>query len=187
MEINETNLQRAYNVADEKGKEMLCALFPEMVWIKDTIDKRPVTERIKTFDDACDELGDNHPFVLSYKKYTKDSIGVELGVVDFLMFRIICAALNEGHEHLMLTAEKSLSIQKYPNRGDIYYYIVFSADAIVRVIKETWDDTEVDRKLFRRGNFFKKIDDAVHVGELLGKSFDKYLMIVKTKDNGKEI
>lgn len=32
----------------------------------DEKDNRPVTERIKTFEDACNELGENHPMVSAY-------------------------------------------------------------------------------------------------------------------------
>lgn len=61
-------------------------------------DDRPVTERIKTFEDACKELGDNHPFVLQYNTL-RDSGGNGIDVADiaaYIKLRIITAALNEG-------------------------------------------------------------------------------------------
>lgn len=60
------------------------------------VDNRPVTERIKTFEDACGELGNEHPFVKSYEKYVNTASGEEDDVVAYLKLRIICAALNEG-------------------------------------------------------------------------------------------
>lgn len=63
-------------------------------------DDRPVTERIKTFEDACKELGDNHPFVLQYNTL-RDSGGNGIDVADiaaYIKLRIIIAALNEGWE-----------------------------------------------------------------------------------------
>lgn len=62
------------------------------------VDEKPqdITKRIKTFEDACKELGDNHPFVKSYEKYVNTASGEEDDVVAYLKLRIICAALNEG-------------------------------------------------------------------------------------------
>lgn len=60
------------------------------------IDERSknVMERIKTFEDACMELGDNHPFV---KEYDSISVGSK-DIIAYLKLRIIVAALNEGWE-----------------------------------------------------------------------------------------
>lgn len=56
-------------------------------------DNRPITERIKSFEDACIALGEEHTFVeewrYSKRDYSKD-------IVAYLKLRIIAAALNEG-------------------------------------------------------------------------------------------
>ena len=56
-------------------------------------DNRPVIERIKTFQDALDALGENHPLVKEWNEIegvlTKD-------LTAYLKLRIIAAALNEG-------------------------------------------------------------------------------------------
>lgn len=64
------------------------------------VDDKPedIKERIKTFEDACKELGDNHPFVLQYNTL-RDSGGNGIDVADiaaYIKLRIITAALNEG-------------------------------------------------------------------------------------------
>ena len=64
-------------------------------------DIRPVTERVKTFEDACNELGPKHPFVLQYKfNYNEeDGWSDNADTRDFsayLKLRIITAALNGG-------------------------------------------------------------------------------------------
>lgn len=62
---------------------------------------KDVTERIKTFEDACAELGNEHPFVKSYEKYVNiasDEEDEEADVIAYLKLRIIAAALNEGWE-----------------------------------------------------------------------------------------
>ena len=64
------------------------------------VEKRPVTERIKTFDDACNALGDEHPLVTQYRltaaAYKGDPMTEDF--IAYLKLRIIVAALNEGWE-----------------------------------------------------------------------------------------
>lgn len=63
-------------------------------------DSLPVTERIKTLDDACNALGDEHPLVTQYRltagAYKGDPMTEDL--MAYLKLRIIVAALNEGWE-----------------------------------------------------------------------------------------
>ena len=61
-----------------------------------TCEKKPVTERIKTFEDACDEIGRGHKLVEDYGRCSY--LGVSKDIVAYLKLRIICAALNEGWE-----------------------------------------------------------------------------------------
>ena len=66
------------------------------------VDNRPITERIKSFEDALDELevraanGDNTAKMLydDWHNVTTDSDDL----IAFLKLRIVCAALNEGWE-----------------------------------------------------------------------------------------
>lgn len=64
------------------------------------VDNRPVTERIKTFTDACNALGDEHPLVTQYRltaaAYKGDPMTEDF--IGYLKLRIIVAALNEGWE-----------------------------------------------------------------------------------------
>ena len=69
----------------------------------DEKDNRTVTERIKTFEDACNELGEDHPMVSVYDALVSRANGEQslaewMGkdVVAFLKLRIIADALNEG-------------------------------------------------------------------------------------------
>ena len=93
------NIKAAYEVADENGKKMLSALYPDVFTQSAEADNRPVTERIKTFEDACNALG-NHPFVNHYRYIVEDSEKQmdETGsdIVSYLKLRIVVAALNEG-------------------------------------------------------------------------------------------
>lgn len=58
MEIKKENLLKALNTGSDSVKETILAIFPELKEeTAQKADKRPVTERIKTFEDACKELG----------------------------------------------------------------------------------------------------------------------------------
>lgn len=61
------------------------------------VDNRPVTERIKTFTDACNAIGDEHPLVKEYLRVADGNIILD-DLYAYLKLRIIVAALNEGWE-----------------------------------------------------------------------------------------
>lgn len=61
-------------------------------------DERPITERVKTFEDACNELGEDHKLVQQYRAAEGTSLMDSINVVAYLKLRIITAALNEGWE-----------------------------------------------------------------------------------------
>ena len=62
-------------------------------------DNRPVTERIKTFEDACNELGEENVLVQAYRTAEFNTSGNQNDVSDvvaYLKLRVIAEALNEG-------------------------------------------------------------------------------------------
>lgn len=61
-------------------------------------DERPITERVKTFEDACNELGEDHKLVQQYRAAEGTSLMDSINVAAYLKLRIITAALNEGWE-----------------------------------------------------------------------------------------
>lgn len=59
--------------------------------------KNDVTERIKTFEDAYNELGSNHPFCKAWDSIYKEDNDEDIkDVLAYHKLRIIAAALNEG-------------------------------------------------------------------------------------------
>lgn len=56
----------------------------------------PVTERIKTFDDAVEELGIEHPFVNQYMAAANEDEYFTRNTIAYMKLQIIAAALNEG-------------------------------------------------------------------------------------------
>lgn len=100
MEIKKENAIAAYNAADENTKNLLLTLLPELEYV---IKPKDITERVKTFEDACRELGDDHPLVLHYRyNFDKGSYwdggACTADFEAFLKLRIVCASLNEGWE-----------------------------------------------------------------------------------------
>lgn len=101
MEIDIKNIKAAYETATESERTLLYTLFPDLHLGEAEKDNRPVTERIKTFDDACKELGNDHPMVLAYQNTNlRDPEVAEdnRDIIAYLKLRIITAALNEGWE-----------------------------------------------------------------------------------------
>lgn len=62
------------------------------------VDEEPqdITERIKTFKDACEELGDEHPLVKEYWAVVNINLDITQSLIAYLKLRIICEALNKG-------------------------------------------------------------------------------------------
>ena len=81
--------------------------------------EKPITERIKTFTDAVDELGSEHPLVKQYmaangnEAFTRNTIA-------YIKLQIVAAALNEGWFPYLQRKEK----RWYP------YYKIYAGDEI---------------------------------------------------------
>ena len=92
LEVLKEDAVSAYNSASEEQKEILEQLFGKAAF-------RPadVRERIKTFEDACEELGEHHAFVAAFRiAEANGAFGSD--IIAYLKLRIIVAALNEGWE-----------------------------------------------------------------------------------------
>lgn len=104
------------------------------------VDNRPVTERIKTFDDACNALGDEHPLVTQYRltaaAYKDDPMTEDF--IAYLKLRIIVAALNEGWE-------PKFTEDEYRYFPWFYFYTKEEYDKL--------DDEEKGRCVLRSGIF----------------------------------
>ena len=94
MDFTKEQKDAAYKAAEKNDiKGVLTAIFGET----QEKDNRPVIERVKTFEDAVKELGDNHPLVNTYDTITNEYSEDEMKpVVDYIKVCIIVAALNEG-------------------------------------------------------------------------------------------
>ena len=91
MEVKKENVLAAYETAREAGADSTMKVL-EALFGKDTFKPQDVTERVKTFEDACRELD------IEADKWLQDraELGFEPDVIAYMKLRIICAALNEG-------------------------------------------------------------------------------------------
>lgn len=91
IQINTDALIKAYKESSNDCKNILESLFGEEIF-----KSKDITERIKTFEDACNELGIEHPFVRSYNHWMNYGVYNQPDIEAYLKLRIIVAALNEG-------------------------------------------------------------------------------------------
>lgn len=94
LKLNMTMKKNEIEIPDGKRAEWVNGV---LTLVDDT--PKDVTERIKTFGDACRELGEDHPFVLAYQNTNlRDPEVAEENrdILAYMKLRIIVAALNEG-------------------------------------------------------------------------------------------
>lgn len=122
------------------------------------VDNRPVTERIKTFDDACNALGDEHPLVTQYRltaaAYKGDPMTEDF--IAYLKLRIIVAALNEGWK------------PKF-EKGEYRYFPCFYL--YTKEQYDELDDEEKGRCVLRSGNSSVSYNGFVYCGANYDASF----------------
>ena len=94
LTISRENAIAAYDNTNDAGRKLLENLFGKEVFTNG------ITERVKTFEDACSVLGEDHPLVGQYRfsdsAYKGHSMSEDF--IAYLKLRIITAALNEGWE-----------------------------------------------------------------------------------------
>lgn len=90
--ISKQSLLKAYREAEPSQREFMKKLFGTEAF---TINFN-VMERVKTFEDAVQELGEDNPLVKEYDLISNMRPTSDL--LAFLKLRIIVAALNEGWE-----------------------------------------------------------------------------------------
>ena len=93
IKLNATQVAAIYKGGNEEARKAL----------KDSLGEQfstilPITERVKTFEDAVGELGNEHPLVKVYQSikygYCSELVGKDL--LAYTKLSIICEAINEG-------------------------------------------------------------------------------------------
>ena len=91
ISIQKEKVLNAYQQATEDQKALLENMFG-----KDVFQPKNIMERVKTFEDACAILGENHTLVKEYWGVVYNNIVITKNLIAYLKLRIICASLNEG-------------------------------------------------------------------------------------------
>ena len=86
LQIEKSNAILAYNKADDKAKKLLANLFGEKVF------SQKITDRVKTYEDACEVLGIDPDDSLPGETDSQDNEAL-LAVAKLF---VIARALNEG-------------------------------------------------------------------------------------------
>lgn len=98
MEVKKENVLAAYETAREACADSTMKVLEDLFG-KEMFKLKDITERIKTFEDACKELGEGHPFVRAYTSWIEhEDLDEQFDILAYFKLRIICAALNEGWE-----------------------------------------------------------------------------------------
>lgn len=97
IEIKKSNVLASYEEARKAGANGYMQ-FLENLFGKELFKPKNVMERVKTFDDALKELGDDNQLVKEYHERWQlvGDKDVSKDYVAYLKLRIITAALNEG-------------------------------------------------------------------------------------------
>mgnify|MGYP004452235051 FL=1 len=123
IKLNATQVAAIYKGGNEEARKAL----------KDSLGEQfstilPITERVKTFEDAVGELGNEHPLVKVYQSikygYCSELVGKDL--LAYTKLSIICEALNEGW-HPQFTLDER---RWYP------YYELFTNEEIEEMTEE---------------------------------------------------
>lgn len=95
IEISKSDLLAAYNKVGDEGKALLEGMYGKAVFMP-----KDITERVKTFEDAKEVLGECHCFVAEYNMMVTTGLisSMSPDIVAYFKLRIITAALNEGWE-----------------------------------------------------------------------------------------
>ena len=89
ISINREKVLNAYKQASKEQKALLENMFGN-----DVFNPKDIIERVKTFEDACEELGEDHQYVKAYREWMRISYADCKDITAYLKLRIICAALN---------------------------------------------------------------------------------------------
>ena len=110
IEVSESNLKAAFEVADESTKKVLVALFGN---IEPTDDNKPNLKdykSIRSYEDACKALGE------SVDEETLSEAGVPKHIIAQMKLELICKALWGGE----------VKVYPDPDGNRIYWYPYFA-------------------------------------------------------------
>lgn len=137
IEVKRDDLRELYQVLTNYPAISKEQVQNEMhkVFGEETFKPKDIMERVKTFEDACRELG------IKPDKWIQDreELGLEPDVIAYMKLRIICKALNEGWESQFTENEW----RYYP------WFVLWTEDEL----SEKPDEWKTDRHLISTGDY----------------------------------
>lgn len=122
IEVKVEDIKRAFDEANDNVKNGILNSFPQ---IREAL---LVTDRVKTFEDACREVG------IDPTQYISKYDGESADVIAYMKLRVICKALNEGWTPRFVKGE----YRYFP------YFYLYTNEEISQMSKE-----EKSRVVFR--------------------------------------
>ena len=123
ISIQKENVLNAYKHATKEQKALLENMFG-----KDVFKPKNIMERVKTFEDACEVLCEDHSYVQEYRGVANINFDFTQDLIAYLKLRIICAALNDGWKPTF-------------SDGECRYYLWFYT-----YTKEKYEELDEDEK-----------------------------------------
>ena len=159
IEIKVEDIKRAFDEDNDNVKNCILNLFPQ---IREAL---PVTDRVKTFEDACREVG------IDPTQYISKYDGESADVIAYMKLRVICKALNEGWTPQFVKGE----FRYFP------YFRLYSGEDIISMSEE-----EKSRLVYRSDShayahggvsYANAVYDSAYVSAYFGS-----LLVFKTRE-----
>lgn len=168
ISIQKESVLNAYKQATEDQKALLENMFG-----KDMFKPKNIMERVKTFEDACEVLGEEHPYVQEYRGVANISFDFTQDIIAYLKLRIICAALNDGWK-------PTFDVSQFRHYPWFYLYT-----------KEEYEELNEDEK--KECHVYSRSHDNMYesgtvlcsykgVWQLLSGAFSSSLIVFKTRE-----
>lgn len=152
LQISKENAIRAFKEANDKGKALLTNLFGEKVF------SQKITDRLKTFEDCCEELEVDPKKVLPYlNPSNKDEISINA----YAKLIIILRAFNEGW------------VPDWSNSNQYKYFPWLQYKSGFGFSITTYDGWHTGAGVGSR-LCLKSSDLAIHVGKQFEKEYNEY-------------
>lgn len=164
IEIDKDKVIDLYTSSDEKSKKLLENIFGKK-WFYPS-----VQDRIKTFEDACNELGEEHPYVIQWKTWKQTGMNIR-ATNAYLELCVIVTALNECWNPVFV-------------RGELHYYpfFVFCCQEEVNRLKEEKEDNILNNPSYSIHPYGRLIYKGVNESRTIVNIANGTHLVLKSKE-----
>ena len=168
ISIQREKVLNAYHQATEEQKALLENMFG-----KDMFQPKNIMERVKTFEDACEVLGEEHSYVQEYRSVANDNFDFTQDIIAYLKLRIICAALNEGWKPTFSDGE----CRYYP------WFYIYTKKEYEKINKDEKKKCRVvGRQSYDAYAFGGVVFSSVNISTSYSYSYHGALIVFKTRE-----